>query len=69
MFSESNTRWLVGLKKGKEKQLPRDRKGKGTRLGSVGGTSLWISSGKKLVDLEVDKLASSFNSTLWRLMG
>ena len=69
LFSESNTRWLVELKKGKEKQLPRDRKVKVTRLGSVGGSSLSISSGKKLVDLEVDELARSFNSTLWGLMG
>jgi len=69
LFSESNTRWLVELKKGKEKQLPRDRKVKVTKLGSVEGTSLSISSGKKLVDIEVDGLASNFNSTLWRLMG
>jgi len=69
LFSESNTRWLLELKKGKEKQLPRDRKVKVTRLGSVGGSTLSIASGKKLVDLEVDKLANSFNSTLWRLMG
>jgi len=69
LFSESNTRWLVELKKGKEKQLPRDRKVKVTRLGSVGGSSLSISSGKRLVDIEVDKLARSFNSTLWGLMG
>jgi phosphoribosylformylglycinamidine synthase len=69
LFSESNSRWLVELRKGKEKQLPKDRKVKVVRLGTVGGNSLRISSNKTLIDSEVDKLAESFNSTLWRLMG
>ena len=69
LFSESNSRWVVELRKGKEKLLPRDRKVKVARLGTVGGDSLRILSGKKLVDLCVDDLAESFNSTLWRMLG
>ncbi len=69
LFSESNTRWLVELKKGKEKLLPRDRKVRSVRLGSVGGSSLVMSSRKRLVDAEVDKLADAFDGTLWRLLG
>jgi len=69
LFSESNSRWVVELRKGKEKLLPRDRKVKVARLGTVGGDSLRILSGKKLVDLCVDDLAGSFNSTLWRMLG
>jgi phosphoribosylformylglycinamidine synthase len=69
LFSESNSRWVVELRKGKEKQLPKDRKTKVVRLGTVGGGSLKISASKVLVDVEVAKLADSFNSTLWRLMG
>jgi len=69
LFSESNSRWVVELTKGKEKLLPRDRKVKVARLGTVGGDSLRILSGKKLVDLCVDDLAGSFNSTLWRMLG
>jgi phosphoribosylformylglycinamidine synthase II len=69
LFSESNTRWLVELKKGKEKLLPRERKVRSVRLGSVGGSSLVISANKKLVDADVDKLADAFDSTLWRLLG
>jgi phosphoribosylformylglycinamidine synthase len=69
LFSEAPSRWVVELKKGKEKQVPRDRKTKMVRLGTVGGDSLTISSNKRLVDLDVDKLADAFNGTLWRLMG
>ncbi|OGS57025.1 MAG: phosphoribosylformylglycinamidine synthase II [Euryarchaeota archaeon RBG_19FT_COMBO_56_21] len=69
LFSEANSRWLVELKRGKEKQLPKDRKTKVVRLGTVGGHSLKIGAGKKLVDSDIDKLAESFNSTLWRLVG
>jgi predicted TPR repeat methyltransferase len=59
----------VELKKGKEKLLPRERKVRSVRLGSVGGSSLVISANKKLVDADVDKLADAFDSTLWRLLG
>jgi len=69
LFSEAPSRWVVELKKGKEKQVPRDRKAKMTRLGIVGGDSLTITSNKRLVETNVDKLAQAFNGTLWRLMG
>jgi phosphoribosylformylglycinamidine synthase len=69
LFSEAPSRWVVELKKGKERQVPRDRKTKMVRLGTVGGDSLTISSNKRLVDLDADKLAEAFNGTLWRLMG
>jgi hypothetical protein len=39
------------------------------RLGTVGRDSLTISANKRLVDLDVGKLAKAFNGTLWRLMG
>jgi phosphoribosylformylglycinamidine (FGAM) synthase-like enzyme len=69
LFSEGNSRWIIELKKGKEKLLPKDRKVKVVRFGSVGGDRLTISASKKVVDLEVSKLAASFNSTLWRMLG
>ncbi|MEM4233126.1 MAG: hypothetical protein QXZ19_04050, partial [Thermoplasmata archaeon] len=59
----------VELRKGREKQLPRDRKVKVTRLGIVSGDALSISAGRPLVDLGVAKLAESFNNTLWRMLG
>jgi phosphoribosylformylglycinamidine synthase len=69
LFSESNSRWIVELKKGKEKLVPKDRKVKVVRLGTVGGDRLSVSANKKVVDLEVAKLENSFNSTLWRMLG
>jgi phosphoribosylformylglycinamidine synthase II len=69
LFSEAPSRWVVELKKGKEKQVPKDRKTRMIRLGAVGGDSLSISSNKRLVELDTKMLADSFNSTLWRLMG
>jgi phosphoribosylformylglycinamidine synthase II len=69
LFSESNSRLVVEVRKGKEKQLPKDRKTKVARLGTVGGDSLKISSGRALLDLDVPRLSQSFNSTLWRLVG
>ncbi len=69
LFSESNSRWVVEIRKGKEKQLPKDRKTKVARLGTVGGDSLMISSDRRLLDVDVPRLSQSFNSTLWRLVG
>jgi len=66
LFSESNTRWVVELRKGKEKLLPKDRKVRSVRLGTVGGDSLVMSANKRLIDTDVDKLARAFNGTLWR---
>lgn len=69
LFSEAPSRWVVELKKGKEKQVPRDRKARIVQLGTVGGDSLRIAQNKRLINLNVGKLAESFNGTLWRLMG
>jgi phosphoribosylformylglycinamidine synthase II len=69
LFSESSSRWVVELRSGKEKQLPKDRKTRIIRLGSVGGSSLRMTANKTLVDIGVARLAESFNSTLWRSMG
>ena len=69
LFSESNSRWIVELRKGKEKQLPKDRRTRVVRLGQVGGSSLVIRSGKTIIDTEVGKLARTFNDPLWEVMG
>jgi phosphoribosylformylglycinamidine synthase len=69
LFSESNSRWVVELRKGRERSLPKDKRVKVRRLGTVEGSSLCIKAGKKLIDTEVGKLAESFNGTLWRMLG
>ena len=68
LFSESNSRWVVELRKGKEKLMPKDRKARMLRIGTVGGDRLHLSSGKTLVDTDTDRLAKSFNETLWRML-
>jgi phosphoribosylformylglycinamidine synthase II len=69
LFSESNSRWLVELRKGKEKQLPKDRRIKVVKIGQVGGSSLVIKSGRKVINKEVRKLEKAFNEPLWKVMG
>ncbi len=70
LFSESNSRWLIELRKGKEKLMPKDRKAKMTKIGSVQGDSLSISSSNRtLIELGIDRIAKSFNEPLWRLVG
>jgi phosphoribosylformylglycinamidine synthase II len=69
LFSEGNARWLIEVRKGKERQLLRNRSTRVTKLGTVGGSTLAIESGKKLVDVEVARLAKAFGSTLWRMVG
>ncbi len=69
LFSESNARWLIEVRKGKERQIPKDRRTKITKLGNVGGSSLTMGSGRTLVDIEVPKLEKAFGSTLWRMVG
>ena len=39
------------------------------KIGQVGGSSLAIRSGRKVIDTEVRKLAKAFNEPLWRMMG
>jgi phosphoribosylformylglycinamidine synthase len=69
LFSESPSRWVVELRKGKEKLLPKDRKAKATRIGTVGGGALRIVSSKTLIDLCPEEMARSFNMPLWKVMG
>jgi phosphoribosylformylglycinamidine synthase II len=68
LFSESNSRWVLEVRKGKEKMLPKDRRTRLTKIGVVGGDSLAMRTSRALVDTKVDKLASSFGSTLWRMV-
>lgn len=69
LFSESNSRWVVELRKGKERLMPKDRRAPMVKLGTVGGDSLRVtSSGKTILDIHAEKLARSFGETLWRLV-
>jgi phosphoribosylformylglycinamidine synthase II len=70
LFSEGNGRWLIEVKKGKDRQLPRDRRTKAARVGAVGGDGLRIRSGRRvLADVGVRNLARAFDEPLWRSVG
>jgi phosphoribosylformylglycinamidine synthase II len=70
LFSESNSRWLIELRKGKERLMPKNKGATIQKLGSVRGRTLRItSSGRPVIDLEVERLSEAFNETMWRLMG
>lgn len=73
IFSESNTRWVVEVKKDKqthfENQLQRDHV-RFIALGTIKGKNLVIKDEKKtVVDLKVDVLRDCWRKPIWELMG
>ena len=69
LFSEGTSRWLVEVRRGKERQMPRDRFTKVTKIGYVGGESLKVTSGRTLIDQNVNAMARKFSQPLWRVVG
>jgi phosphoribosylformylglycinamidine synthase II len=73
LFSESNTRWIVEIKKDKqvefEKQLKKDHI-TFTLLGKNKGKHLVILDNKKtVIDLDVDELRECWSKPIWSFMG
>jgi phosphoribosylformylglycinamidine synthase subunit PurL len=73
LFSESNTRWIVEIKKDKqtefEKQLKKDHT-TFTLLGKTKGKHLVILDNKKtVIDLDVDELRECWSKPIWSFMG
>ncbi len=70
LFSESNTRWLVEVKKGKENEFEEMMAVPLFKIGSVGGKNLKITDQEKtLIDLNMDGVRKAWNDSLWKLMG
>jgi len=73
LFSESNTRWVVEVKKECKTDFENQlKKGNVTfiRLGKVHGDRLMIQDKKKtVVDLAVDVLRESWRTPIWDFMG
>ncbi|UCE80291.1 MAG: phosphoribosylformylglycinamidine synthase subunit PurL [Methanobacteriota archaeon] len=69
LFAEGTSRWLVEVRKGKERQLPRDRATKVMKMGHVEGHSLRLVSGRTLIDVCLDRMARRFNEPIWRVVG
>ena len=73
LFSESNTRWIVEIKKDKqiefEKQLKKEHV-TFTMLGKTKGKHIVIQDNKKIViDLDVDVLRECWKKPIWNFMG
>ncbi len=70
LFSESNTRWLVEVKAGMDSEFEKTITVPFHKIGKVGGTKLKIMDDyKTLIDLDLKEIKSTWQETLWKLMG
>jgi phosphoribosylformylglycinamidine synthase len=70
LFSESNTRWLVEIKPGKESEFESKMKVPVYKIGKVEGTKLKIiDSERTLLELDVADIKNAWGKALWELMG
>jgi phosphoribosylformylglycinamidine synthase len=72
LFSESNTRWIVEVKKEKAKEFGGIFEGRGveaTKLGRVKGKRIRIADGKEIINLPINLIRDSWESGLKRWMG
>ena len=73
MFSESNTRWVIEVKKECKKEFEAQFEQTGadfTLIGKTNGNHLRITDGTKtVVDLSVDTLRTCWRTPIWELMG
>jgi len=73
LFSESNTRWVVEVKKTYKKdfeKLFKNRKNFFVYLGEVKNSTLVIRDNKKkIIDFKVDVLREHWSKTIWDFMG
>ena len=73
LFSESNDRWIIEVKKEKEidfLKLLNKEKNPYRKLGWVKGKRLIINDGKnKIIDLKVEELRYIWKKTIWDIMG
>ena len=72
LFSESNTRWIVEVKKDKKKQFEevfKKHKTPFVKIGEVKGNNLIIKDNSKIVDLKVDGLRQCWSKPIWDIMG
>ncbi len=69
LFSESNTRWIVEVRKEDEKAFARTV-ANARRLGMVAGKNIVVRDGKrKLVDLSIERAREHWEGHLWKTMG
>jgi phosphoribosylformylglycinamidine synthase len=68
LFSESNSRWVVEVESGKEKEWLRSLKGFATKIGEVEGRTLTVDDHAGAIDLDVDDIRKTWSEPFWRLL-
>ena len=68
LFSESNTRWVVEVDQGREKEFLEKMKAPVTRIGEVSGNSLSICNDGLVLEKPVDVLRERWSKPLWELL-
>jgi phosphoribosylformylglycinamidine synthase II len=73
IFSESNTRWIVEVKKDKQKEFEKVLKNKKVFfvcIGKVNGKKLVLKDNKKIViELDINTLGYCWKNPIWDIMG
>lgn len=73
MFSESNTRWIVEVKKTGEKEFEQSMKKAGAPFIKIGKTEgknvVFIDQGDTVIDQKITVLRDIWKNTLWEIMG
>lgn len=71
LFSESNTRWIVEVKSGLEKDFEKIFNNLKTyKIGKVRGRRLTIQDyNKKYIDLNISNIKNAWDETFWKMMG
>lgn len=73
LFSESNTRWIIEVKRDKVKEFEgilRKNKTKFKRIGEVKGDRLLIKdNGKEIINLELNVIRDCWSKAIWNTMG
>jgi phosphoribosylformylglycinamidine synthase len=69
LFSESNTRWVVEVEKGREKEFFSQMPVPITRIGHVGGEDLLLKNDGLVLDQPVSALRERWSRPLWDLLG
>jgi phosphoribosylformylglycinamidine synthase len=66
LFSESNSRWVIEVKKGKEREIETLFGNDAHRLGEVTGSRIVIDD---IVDVPLQRVQNAWETPLWRMMG
>jgi phosphoribosylformylglycinamidine synthase len=69
LFSESNSRWVVEVDGGREKEWMRTFKGSTAKIGEVDGRSLRIVNSSCPIDLDAEEIRKAWSEPFWRLLG